>query len=139
MRIRSARMAAGAALAAVVVASLSVMGRDEPLVPPSREQLQKKAQTGDVAAMLQLGERALAAGDGLVDHPSAAYWFRQAAEKGNAPAMAYLGDLHAGGLGLPKDPALALEWYKKSANAGCPRAYACMGELYAAGKGVPRD
>ena len=136
MRFRPMLIVAAVSCAAVLPAP----GRDDnPFVTVTRQALEKAVEKGDTEAMVELGERALSARDGLQDLPAAVAWFRQAAEKGNAFAMAYLGDMHRDGIGVNKDHQQALDWYRKSLDGGCARANAGMGSMYANGYGVAQD
>src|SRR3989442_14469433 len=74
-----------------------------------RQEMQKKADSGDTNAMYELGEM-YANGKGVPkDTAKATEWWQKAAAKGNAIAQAGLVFLYANGEGVPKDAAKAAE------------------------------
>ncbi|MGA3160943.1 MAG: tetratricopeptide repeat protein [Terracidiphilus sp.] len=116
-----------------------------PAIDPT---LLAKANAGDAAAQVQLGDNYRAAGDALPHHPleSAEYykqasdWYRKAADQGFIPAELHLAALYRdGGKGFPRDATLAAGWYRKAAEQGDVSAQASLGVLYSIGVGVPRN
>lgn len=97
-----------------------------------------KANGGDTAAQVRLGE-IYAAGNGVArDLKQAAEWYRKAAEKGNASGEMHLAALYRdGGKGFPRDMAQAAAWYRKAAEQGNVNAQGALGVLYSIGQGVP--
>ena len=98
-----------------------------------------KAQAGDPAAQLGLGNL-YDLGQGVPRDPAVAYgWYRRAAASGypaaefNVAAMCDTGD------GVPRNTAEAALWYGRAAAHGNRRAQYNLGQLYAAGDGVPRN
>jgi TPR repeat protein len=116
-----------------------------PAIDPA---LLAKANAGDAAAQVQIGDNYRAAGDAVPHHPlqSAEYykqavvWYRKAADQGFIPAETHLAALYRdGGNGFPRDATQAAEWYRKAAEQGDVTAQASLGVLYSIGVGVPRN
>ncbi len=133
------------ALTAFLASALLSAAAQTPAIDPA---LLAKANSGDPAAQVQLGDNCLAAGDALPRNPllSAEYynqaidWYRKAAEQGSIPAEMHLAALYRdGGKGFPRDPAQSAEWYRKAAEQGDVTAQATLGLLYSIGQGLPRD
>lgn len=99
-----------------------------------------KANGGDAAAQVQLGE-SYAAGKGVApDLHQAAEWYKKAADKGDLAAELHLAQLYRdGGKNFPHDMAQAAEWYRKAAERGDPGAQATLATLYSIGQGVPQN
>jgi len=74
-----------------------------------------RAQEGDAAAQLQVGEIYEQGLGQPVDYPSALQWYRKAAAQGNPQAQLNLGHLYEKGLGVTADAGAALDWYRKAA------------------------
>ena len=99
-----------------------------------------KANSGDTASQVLVGE-SYAAGNGVTkDLNQAAVWYRKAADKGSAAAALHLAQLYRdGGKGLLRDMVQAAEWYRKAADQGDAGAQATLGVLYSIGQGVAQD
>ena len=99
-----------------------------------------RANAGDPAAQVQVGE-SYAAGKGVSqDLKQAAEWYRKAAEKGAISGQLHMAALYRdGGKGFPRDMEQAADWYRKAAEQGDPTAQATLGLLYSIGQGVPHD
>jgi TPR repeat protein len=99
-----------------------------------------KANGGDTAAQVLVGE-SYAAGKGVAqDLKQAAEWYRRAADKDDASGEVHLAALYRdGGKGFPRDMAQAAAWYRKAAEQGDAGAQGTLGLLYSMGQGVPRD
>jgi TPR repeat protein len=100
-----------------------------------------KANAGDAAAQVAVGE-CYAEGKGIArDYKLAAEWYRKAADKGDVAAEMHLAALYRdGGKGFPRDMAQAAEWYRKAADKGDVAAEMHLAALYRdGGKGFPRD
>jgi len=99
-----------------------------------------RANAGDAAAQVQVGET-YAAGKGVAqDYAQAAAWYRKAAEKGNISGQIHLAALYRdGGKHFPRDMAQAAAWYRKAAEQGDAGAQGTLGVLYSMGQGVPHD
>ncbi len=74
-----------------------------------------KAQEGDAAAQLYVGEIFEKGLGTTADYKAAAQWYEKAANQGNAQAQLNLGHLYEKGLGVAEDKEAALRWYRKSA------------------------
>jgi hypothetical protein len=100
-----------------------------------------RAQAGDAAAQVQVGQ-AYAAGKGAPqDGAQAAEWLRKAADKGSIEAFKALGSLYRDGAGkhFPRDLAQAVSWYRKAAEAGDVDSQGMLGVFYSYGQGVQQD
>jgi len=99
-----------------------------------------RANGGDAAAQVAVGE-CYAAGKGVTkDLTQAAAWYRKAAEKGDLGGELHLAALYRdGGKGFPRDMAQAAAWYRKAAEQGDADAQATLGVLYSFGQGVDRN
>jgi len=118
-----------------------------PQTPAIDPALLAKANAGDAAAQVQVGEQSAAnavamhnitqAGD---IYKTAAEWYRKAAEQGSIAGQLHLAALHRdGGKGFPRDMIQAAEWYRKAAEQGDVTAQASLGVLYSIGQGVPHN
>src|SRR5271169_1581066 len=107
--------------------------------PDARRSLERSANAGDAAAMVNLGfiyER----GNGVPqDLVLARKWYEKSAAGGNTVGMRNLGVLLRDGLGVAKDPIEARRWFEKAASAGNADAMNSLGLLYETGNGVPKD
>jgi TPR repeat protein len=105
-----------------------------------------KANAGDAASQVQVGD-GYAAGRGLLrnmkqvaeDYRQAAGWYRKAAEQGSVAGELRLAALYRDGSGVARDMAQAAEWYRKAAEQGDVGAQATLGVLYSMGQGVPHS
>lgn len=99
-----------------------------------------KANAGDPAAQVLVGE-SYAAGKGVEqDLKQAAEWYRRAADKGDLAGEMHLAALYRdGGKGFSREMAEAAAWYRKAAEQGDPTAQATLGLLYSLGQGVPKS
>ncbi len=82
-----------------------------------------KAQEGDAAAQLYVGEIFEKGLGAQVDYQAAAQWYEKAANQGNFQAQLNLGHLYEKGLGVAQNQETAMRWYRKSAGleeAGMP-------------------
>ena len=109
--------------------------------PPLDPPLLARAQSGDTAAQLQLGQ-AYASGKDLPQNGAeAAIWLGKAAEKGSLDALKALGALYRDGAGkrFPRDLAQAVIWYRKAAELGDVESQGILGVFYSFGQGAPQD
>jgi TPR repeat protein len=133
-------------------------GKNDPPVPPkpTLPELRKKAEAGDVLAMVELG-KAYDLGRNwgksiqfnyievrddavpLLDREKAAEWYEKAAKHGNVEALGRLGRLFYMGSGVPKDLVKALERFQSAALQGDAIAQYGLGGMYLAGDGIPKD
>jgi TPR repeat protein len=130
---------------AILALALIHVYAQTPAIDPS---LLSKANAGDAAAQVQIGDAFRAAGDALIRQPllSAEYykhavaWYSKAAEQGSIPGDMHLAAFYRdGGKGFPRDMAQAAAWYRKAAELGDVTAQASLGVLYSIGQGVPHD
>ncbi len=100
-----------------------------------------KANAGDAASQVLVGE-SYAAGKGVARDPKqAAAWYRKAAEKGDVSGELHLAALYrdGGGKTFARDMVQAAEWYRKAAEQGDATAQGTLGVLYSVGQGVPHS
>jgi hypothetical protein len=117
-----------------------------PRATPIDPALLAKANAGDAASQVQVGD-SYAAGGGqarsskqlAADYSQAAEWYRKAAEKGDIAGELRLAALFRDGRGVARDMAQAAEWYRKAAEQGDAGAQATLGVLYSMGQGVPHN
>lgn len=99
-----------------------------------------RANGGDAAAQVALGDCYAAGAVVAKDLKLAAEWYQKAADKGDISGELHLAALYRdGGKGFPRDMAQAAEWYRKAADQGDESAQATMGTLCSMGQGVPQD
>lgn len=105
-----------------------------------------KAQAGDPAAQIALGEQyARIAGaaedpdDAADDWKQSADWYRKAAQQGNVPGEIHYAECYRDGRGVPRDMSQAAEWYRKAADQGDPGAEGTLAMLYVVGQGVAQS
>ena len=106
-----------------------------------------KANNGDAAAEVQVGEQyaqaAAAAHDReqiAEDLKQAAVWYRKAADQNSIAGELHLAALFRdGGEGFPRDMGQAAAWYRKAAEQGDAGAQGTLGVLYSIGQGVPQS
>jgi TPR repeat protein len=99
-----------------------------------------RANAGDAAAQVQVGESYAAGKDVARDLKLAAEWYGKAAGKGDIAAELHLAALYRdGGKGLPRDMVQAAAWYRKAAEQGDVTAQGTLGLLYSLGQGVPQS
>ena len=101
LQLNSLRRLLVAALIASASFGLQVAEAD------SFSDLQKKANSGDLAAMTRLG-----------DYRLAMQWYRKAADARVARAMINLGGMYQRGEGVTSDIQQARSWYEKAAALG---------------------
>jgi TPR repeat protein len=129
----------------IIVSALLSAHAQTPAIDPA---LRDKANAGDAAAQVRLGDNNRAAGDAVLRQPllSAEYykqavtWYRKAAEQGSVAGQMHLAALYRdGGKGFARDMEQAAAWYRKAAEQGDVTAQATLGVLYSIGQGVPHD
>jgi TPR repeat protein len=101
--------------------------------------LLKKANGGNQAAQVAIGERYDAGLDVPQDLKQAADWYRQAAEKGSIAGEVHLAELYLAGRGVPRDKVRAAELYSKAAEQGDAGAQGTLAMLYVMGQGVQQS
>lgn len=106
-----------------------------------------KANGGDAAAQVLMGDNSCAAGNAVSRTPResaeyykvAAAWYRKAAEQNSLAGELRLAELYRDGKGLPRDMVQAAAWYRKAAEQGDTGAQGTLGLLYSLGQGVPKS
>ncbi len=106
-----------------------------------------RANAGDPAAQVEVGERYAHAGAtehyksvAAQDYQQAAAWYLKSANQKFVDAELHLAALYRdGGNGFERDMEQAAAWYLKAANQGDVGAQGTLGVLYSMGQGVPRD
>jgi TPR repeat protein len=124
-------------LATALIPALAQTAPDQPSgIDPA---LLAKANAGDAASQVAVGED-YAAGKGVArDYKQAVEWYRKAADKGDIAAEMHLATLYrdGGGKYFARDMVQAAEWYRKAAEQGDVTAQGILGTLYSMGQGVP--
>ena len=106
---------------------------------PKLEDLYRRAQAGDSAAMVDLG-LAQEEGNGVAkDYQQAVNWYRKAAEAGDVHGLYKLGVMYENGWGMTRDYQQAFNSYRKAAEAGDADAMANLGGMYYNGYGVENN
>jgi len=93
-------------------------------------ELRRRAEAGNVDAMLELAWRLLEAKSSAT-FGEATRWFQAAASAGNPTGMNNLGWMHEHGIGVARDAPAAAGWYRRAAQAGHVPAMVNLGQLYA--------
>jgi TPR repeat protein len=115
----------------------------QPTVDPA---LLEKANAGDPAAEVSVGE-GYARAAGADSDPEAAAgnwskaaeWYSKAAAQSYISAEIHLADCYSYGRGVARDKAKAAEWYRKAAEQDDPGAQGTLAMLYTLGQGVAQD
>jgi TPR repeat protein len=106
-----------------------------------------KANGGDAASQVQMGDNSCATSSGVTLSSKqlaecgkiAATWYRKAAEQGFLAGELRLAALYRDGKGVSRDMEQAAEWYRKAAEQGDVGAQGTLGVLYNMGQGVPQS
>lgn len=100
-----------------------------------------RANGGDAAAQVQVGECYEDARGVARDGQQAAEWYRKAADQKSISGELHLAELYRDGDGksFPRDMEQAAAWYRKAADQGDAGAQGTLGMLYTLGQGVPRS
>ncbi len=106
-----------------------------------------KANAGDPAAQVQVGDQYAHAGAtehyksvAAQDYQQAAAWYLKAANQKFIDGELHLAALYRdGGNGFSRDMEQAAAWYLKAADQGDVGAQGTLGVLYSMGQGVPHD
>ena len=115
-------------LVAGIVASSQTPGLDPALLA--------KANAGDTAAQISVGEKFVSGTDVAQDYKQAADWYLKAAKQGNVAGEIHLADLYRDGRGVTRDKTKAAEWYRNAAEEGDAGAQGTLAMLYSMGLGV---
>jgi TPR repeat protein len=81
----------------------------------STQNLEAKAEKGDLESQFRLGVHHLIGLTGKEDIAGAIKWFRKAADQGHVSSQKKLGNIYLFGEVVPKDEAEGLKWYRKAA------------------------
>lgn len=133
--------ALGIALIAMTAFAVPGVGQTAGAQPAGMDAaLLAKADAGDAAAQVTVGEN-YAGGIGAPrDYRQAAAWYRKAAERGDIAGELHLAALYRdGGKGFERDMAQAAVWYRKAAEQGDVGAQATLATLHAMGQGVEQS
>lgn len=124
-----------------IVAALAIA--QQPAIDPA---LLAKANGGDAAAEVSVGEKYAQAAGATQDRDEAAddwkqafAWYEKAAEKGDIPGEIHVAEAYSYGRGVGRDMEKAAEWYRKAAEQGDPGAQGTLAMLYSMGQGVPQS
>jgi hypothetical protein len=105
-----------------------------------------KANAGDPAAQVAVGENYAKAAGATQDPENAAdnwnkaaEWYIKAAAQSYPPAEIRLADCYSYGHGVVRDKVKAAEWYRKAAEQGDVGAQGTLATLYSLGQGVQQD
>lgn len=79
------------------------------------EWLQRAAQNGSTAAMVQLGRMHRSGIGALQDYSLSGQWIERAAAAGDVDGMLELGRLYRDGIGFEHNPILAYAWFNRAA------------------------
>ncbi len=87
------------------------------------KKIRKKAESGDIDAMIELGTLLVNGEDGVdTDYPEGYRYFLMAAEEGNSSAINNLGVCYENGWGVEPDPLKALDYYQEALDKGFGKA-----------------
>jgi TPR repeat protein len=107
-----------------------------------------KANGGDAAAQVEVGEQYAKAAESAqfkdeaaADWKQAVAWYLKAADQNSLEGELHLAELYrdGGGQAFPRDMAQAATWYRKAADQGDTASQGTLGMLYSLGQGVPQD
>jgi TPR repeat protein len=102
--------------------------------------LRKKADAGDTASQIKLGDMYSLGSDGVVRNlAEAVKWYKKAADSGNSDAQTKMGMMLEGGFGTPKDPKQAMEYLDKAAQQGNTAAQMRLASAYEMGRNVDKN
>jgi TPR repeat protein len=132
------------AAAQTATSAQSPMANPNPSVDPA---LLAKANAGDPAAQVAVGEQYAQAGSNehyrdiaASDYKQAAAWYQKAADQKFISAEMHLAALYRdGGKGFDRDMEQAAAWYRRAADQGDATAQGTLGVLYSMGQGVPHS
>jgi hypothetical protein len=131
--MRWKQFAFAATLAAAMVAAHGQTAGIDPA-------LLARANGGDAAAQVLVGESYAAGKSVARDLIEAAKWYKKAADTGNIAGELHLAALcRDGGKGFPRDMEQAAALYRMAAEQGDVGAQGTLGLLYSIGQGVPQS
>lgn len=133
----------GTGLAAALGIIATAAMAQGPAIDPA---LLAKANAGDAAAQVLVGEKYAQAAGASQDRDEAADdwkqafgWYQKAAEKGDVSGEIHLAEAYSYGRGVAHDMAKAAECYRKAAEQGDTEAQGRLAMLYTLGQGVPQN
>jgi hypothetical protein len=127
---------------------LGVMLRAEAQTAAIDPALQAKADAGDAAAEVAMGEHYARSAAADLDKTQMAgdyqqelAWYRKAADQNDISGEMHLAALYrdGGGKTIPRDMEQAATWYRRAADQGDPTAQGTLGVLCSMGQGVPHS
>jgi TPR repeat protein len=132
------RLVLALAVALVVVPAATAQSVDAALLA--------RANTGDAAAQVSVGEQ-YAKAAGMTQDPDdaadawkkSAEWYGKAAAQENIPGEIHLAECYRDGRGLARDMSKAAQWYRKAADQDDAGAQGTLAMLYVMGQGVPQS
>lgn len=107
-----------------------------PIVPTA---LIAKAESGDVAAQLELGFRYDNGDWGTRNAIESSKWFRKAADQGNPEAQYQVGLIYSIGETTPQNFSEAFKWFQMAAKQGHTASEFELGQMYDNAQGVNQD
>jgi len=126
--------------ACLLSATLPLAAQLPPAAPTIDPALQAKAEAGEAAAQMSVGEAWATAAGRAQECSVAANWYKKAADQKSIPALLHLATLYRDGCKtLPRDMAQAAANYRKAAELGDATAQGTLGSLYFMGQGVRQD
>lgn len=128
---------------AVLLLGLARATAQGPAIDPA---LLAKANDGDAAAQVAVGEKYSQAAGATQDRDEAAddwkqafAWYQKAADKGDVTGEIHVAESYTYARGVTRDKEKAAEWYRKAAEQGDPGAQGTLAMLYTLGQGVPQS
>ena len=103
------------------------------------DELNRRAQRGDVEACMILGRKLMRGRGTPRDYEQALRFFDTAARAGHADALYLLGKCYLKGVGCTKDPAGGVSCLESAAQRGHAAAALRLGSCFAEGIGAPRS
>ena len=97
--------------------------------PPSRAELQTRAEAGNADAAFQLGIMYYEGKNIPQNYDEAMKWFKTAADLGNSQGMFYTGVMYYKALSVPKDVGQATIWFQKASDLGNAHATFDLGTI----------
>lgn len=100
------------------LAALEYRAGIDHLLPDDVKALQRRAEDGDVEAMMTLANLFTSEMGVPLDHGLAVHWTRRAAERGHVPALIELGTYFLQGIHVPRDPLKAWVYFTAADTLG---------------------
>ncbi|HYD08181.1 MAG TPA: SEL1-like repeat protein [Reyranella sp.] len=103
------------------------------------EDLHRRANAGEPAAMEEFGRRLLAGVGMPRDAQTGARWYQRAADGGSPTAAFTIGVLYERGIGVERDSIMAVEWYRKAVAGNVAAAKHNLALMLRDGRGAPQN